>query len=151
MSAAAENSEGLGSARLFGLIRDVLPYAGLVLLVAYFSFASDYFFNSRNFERLATDSATLILVALGMTLVILVAEIDLSVGAVVALLSVIAAQTMAAGVPWYGAVLVAVAIGMTIGLVNGVITVIGQIPSFIVTLGMMAIANGLAHRSEELV
>lgn len=131
--------------RVFGLIRDILPYAGLILLIIYFSFASDFFLNTRNFERLATDSATLILVALGMTLVILLGEIDLSVGAVVALLAVIAAQVMAAGVPWYGAVLIAIAIGMTIGLVNGIITVIGQIPSFIVTLGMMAIANGLAY------
>lgn len=133
------------AAGLFTLVRDILPYAGLILLVVYFSFASEFFLNMRNFERMATDSATLILVALGMTLVILVAEIDLSVGAVVALLSVIAAQVMAAGMPWPAAVLVAITIGMTIGIVNGVITVIGQIPSFIVTLGMMAIANGLAY------
>lgn len=131
--------------QIFALIRDVLPYAGLILLIVYFSFASDFFLNTRNFERLATDSATLILVALGMTLIILLGEIDLSVGAVVALLSVIAAQVMASGVPWYGAVLVALVIGMAIGFINGAITVIGQIPSFIVTLGMMAIANGLAY------
>lgn len=130
---------------LLRLMRDVLPYVGLIALIVYFSLASDFFLNTRNFERLATDSATLILVALGMTLVILIAEIDLSVGAVVALLSVIAAQAMAAELPWYGAVLITVAIGVTTGLVNGVITVIGQIPSFIVTLGMMAIANGLAY------
>ena len=142
----ADTREQTGTAplSLAGLVRDVLPYAGLILLVAYFSFASDFFFNTRNFERLATDSATLILVALGMTAVILIAEIDLSVGAVVALLSVIAAQVMAAGMPWYAAVAVALTVSVTIGLVNGVITVIGQIPSFIVTLGMMAIANGLA-------
>ena len=134
-----------GHTRLFTLLRDLLPYAGLIALIVYFSFASDFFLNTRNFERLITDSATLILVALGMTLVILLGEIDLSVGAVVALLSVIAAQALASGVPWYGAVLIAILIGTAIGLVNGVITVIGQIPSFIVTLGMMAIANGLAY------
>lgn len=145
MSAPAPMAAPSGASRLFAVVRDVLPYAGLIVLIVYFSFASDFFLNTRNFERMATDSATLILVALGMTLVILVAEIDLSVGAVVALLAVIAAQVMAAGMPWYAAVMVAVTIGMAIGLVNGAITVIGEIPSFIVTLGMMAIANGLAY------
>ncbi|MEN0001867.1 MAG: ABC transporter permease [Pseudomonadota bacterium] len=143
-SATDQSSIGAGRKAIL-IIRDVLPYAGLILLIVYFSFASDFFLNTRNFERLATDSATLILVALGMTLVILLGEIDLSVGAVVALLSVIAAQAMAAGFPWYGAAVIAVIAGMTIGLANGVITVVGQIPSFIVTLGMMAIANGLGY------
>ncbi|MBO6757259.1 MAG: ABC transporter permease [Roseibium sp.] len=135
------------TARTHGLaqwVRDLLPYAGLVLLIVYFSFASDFFFNLRNFERLATDSATLILVALGMTLVILVAEIDLSVGAVVALLSVVVAQAMAAGIPWHLSVLLILCLSVLIGAFNGVITVIGQIPSFIVTLGTMAIATGAA-------
>ncbi|MBO6637841.1 MAG: ABC transporter permease [Roseitalea sp.] len=144
MNADADAMDGGRTRRAARLLRDLLPYLGLILLVAYFSLASDFFFNARNFERLVTDSATLILVALGMTLVILVAEIDLSVGAVVALLSVILAQAMAAGLPWPVAVLLTVLAAMAIGTLNGVITVIGQIPSFIVTLGMMAIATGLA-------
>ncbi|MGY6547767.1 MAG: ABC transporter permease [Roseinatronobacter sp.] len=125
-------------------LRDLLPYAGLVLVVVYFSHATEFFLNTRNFERLVTDSATLMLVAFGMTMVILLGEIDLSVGAVVALLSVILAQLMVAGMGWPLAVLVVLLIGMGIGGLNGVITVIGDIPSFITTLGVMAIATGLA-------
>ena len=131
--------------RLAGLLRDALPYAGLVAVILFFSLASEFFFNLRNFERLVTDSATLMLTAFGMTLVILLGEIDLSVGAVVSLLSVLLAQIMAAGVPWPLAVAAALAIGVAIGGLNGVLTVLGDIPSFIVTLGMMAVATGLAY------
>ena len=126
------------------LIRNLLPYAGLIALVVFFSISSDYFLNARNFERLITDSATLIIVSMGMTLVILLGEIDLSVGAVVALLSVVLAQMMAAGLGWPVAVLLTVLFAAGIGFANGAITVIGQIPSFIVTLGTLAIATGLA-------
>jgi ribose/xylose/arabinose/galactoside ABC-type transport system permease subunit len=131
--------------RLAGLLRDALPYAGLIAVILFFSLASEFFFNLRNFERLVTDSATLMLTAFGMTLVILLGEIDLSVGAVVSLLSVLLAQIMAAGVPWPLAVAAALAIGVAIGGLNGVLTVLGDIPSFIVTLGMMAVATGLAY------
>lgn len=133
-----------GQRRLARLMRDALPYAGLVAVVVFFSLASDFFFNLRNFERLVTDSATLMLVAFGMTLVILLGEIDLSVGAVVALLAVILAQIMDAGFSWPLAVLAVLGLGFAIGLLNGVVTVLGDIPSFIVTLGMMAIATGLS-------
>jgi ribose transport system permease protein len=131
--------------RVAGLLRDALPYAGLIAVIVFFSLTSEYFLNLRNFERLVTDSATLMLVAFGMTLVILLGEIDLSVGAAVSLIAVILAQVMDAGAAWPIAVAAALATGLLIGLVNGTITVLGDIPSFIVTLGMMAVATGLAY------
>ncbi|MEM8823092.1 MAG: ABC transporter permease [Pseudomonadota bacterium] len=130
--------------RIASILRDALPYAGLIAVVIFFSLSSEFFLNFRNFERLVTDSATLMLVAFGMTLVILLGEIDLSVGAVVSLLAVILAQMMAAGWAWPLAVLAILLLGITIGGLNGVITVIGDIPSFIVTLGVMAVATGLS-------
>jgi ribose/xylose/arabinose/galactoside ABC-type transport system permease subunit len=131
-------------ARLAGVIRDVLPYAGLILLILFFALSSDFFFNTRNFQRLATDSATLMLAAFGMTLVILIGEIDLSVGAVTALLSVVVAQLMAAGMGWPSATMLVLLLGLSIGIINGAITIYGRIPSFIVTLGMFAVATGMA-------
>jgi ribose transport system permease protein len=131
--------------RLAGLLRDALPYAGLIAVLVFFSLTSEFFLDLRNFERLVTDSATLMLVAFGMTLVILLGEIDLSVGAAVSLISVILAQVMDAGAAWPVAVIAAVLAGLLIGLLNGTVTVLGDIPSFIVTLGMMAIATGLAY------
>ncbi len=127
------------------LLRDLMPWLGLLALVLFFAFSSEYFLNLRNFQRLATDSAALMLVAFGMTLVILVGEIDLSVGAVASLLAVVLAQIMAQGVDWPLAVLAVLVLGTLIGLFNGFVTVIGQIPSFIVTLGVLAIATGLAY------
>lgn len=140
---AAETQPRAG-ARIAGLLRDILPYAGLIAVLVFFSLSSEFFLNFRNFERLVTDSATLMLVAFGMTLIILLGEIDLSVGAVVSLLAVILAQLMAAGLPWPFAVLAVLGIGLLLGLFNGLVTVIGDIPSFIVTLGMMAVATGLS-------
>ncbi len=131
--------------RIAALARDLLPYAGLVAVIVVFSLSSEFFLNLRNFERLVTDSATLMLAAFGMTLVILLGDIDLSVGAVVALLAVVLAQLMDAGTGWPLAVAAVLGLGTAIGLVNGMLTVLGRIPSFIVTLGMMAIATGLAY------
>lgn len=144
MSAEGATARPMDGRRIAGLLRDLLPYAGLVAVVVFFALSSEFFFNMRNFERLVTDSATLMLVAFGMTLVILLGEIDLSVGAVVSLLAVILAQMMDGGVSWPLAVLAILLLGLVIGLVNGVITAVGDIPSFIVTLGMMAIATGLS-------
>lgn len=124
-------------------VRDAMPYLGLLLLVAFFAVASEHFLNLRNVQRLAVDSATLMVVAFGMTLVILVGEIDLSVGAVAVLLTVVLAQLMAGGWSWPLAVLAVLALGVGIGLLNGLLTVVGRIPSFIVTLGTLAIATGL--------
>ena len=130
--------------RLARSLRDAMPFLGLLALIAFFAASSEYFLNLRNFQRLATDSATLMLVAFGMTLIILVAEIDLSVGALVALLSVVLAQLMAGGMGWPLAVALVLGLSVGIGALNGAITVIGQIPSFIVTLGTSAVATGLA-------
>lgn len=142
MTRAAPGVRGPGLARL---IRDLLPYAGLLGVIVFFALSSEYFLNLRNFERLVTDSATLMLVAFGMTMVILLGEIDLSVGAVVSLLAVILAQIMEAGAGWPLAVAAVLALGILIGALNGALTVLGDIPSFIVTLGVMAIATGLAY------
>lgn len=132
-------------AALLRRLRDAMPYAGLALVILYFSLASEFFLDLRNFERLAVDSAPLMLAAFGMTLVILLGEIDLSVGAVAALLAVVLAQLMAAGAGWPLAVALVVVLGTGIGAVNGALTVLGRIPSFIVTLGTFAIGTGLAY------
>jgi ribose/xylose/arabinose/galactoside ABC-type transport system permease subunit len=144
MTAAPAAAPRSAAVRAAGLARDLLPWLGLVVLIVFFSVASEYFLNVRNFQRLATDSATLVLVAMGMTLVILLGEIDLSVGAVTALLSVLIAQMLAAGIPWPLAVGLTLVLSSSIGLVNGALTVLGGIHSFVVTLGMNAVATGLA-------
>ena len=126
-------------------LRDLAPWAALLALVVFFALSSEHFLNLRNLERLAVDSATLMLVAFGMTLVILLGEIDLSSSAVVPLLCVVLALLMQGGLGWPAAALLVLLAGLGIGLLNGGLTVWGQIPSFIVTLGTMAVATGLAY------
>jgi ribose transport system permease protein len=130
---------------LVSRLRDLLPVLALTILLVGFSLASPFFLDPVNFRNLATDSATLMLCAFGMALVILLGEIDLSVGAVISLLSVGLAQVMLLGVPWPLAVLTILLAGAAVGLLNGVVTVVGRVPSFIVTLGAGGVAGGLAY------
>jgi len=95
--------------------------------------------------------STNLTLGVGLTLVIIAAEIDLSVGRLTALTNVsfalalhVASQSGWGGAVWVVAVLVALGVGSLIGLANGVGTVLGRVPSFIVTLGTFMVAYGLA-------
>jgi ribose/xylose/arabinose/galactoside ABC-type transport system permease subunit len=83
--------------------------------------------------------------ALGSTIVILTEEIDLSIGAVEGLGAVVAAILIIQhGVAWPIGIAITVAAGLTIGVFNGLVTTLFNIPSFIVTLGMLGVVSGLA-------
>jgi ribose/xylose/arabinose/galactoside ABC-type transport system permease subunit len=133
------------AARWAGRLRDALPVLGLLGLVAWFTSASPYFLDTVNATNLLTDAATLLVCAFGMTLVILVGEIDLSVAAMISVLCVVLARLLAAGLPWPLVLVLVLLAGAGIGLLNGALTVYGDIPSFIVTLGTASIATGLAY------
>ena len=90
------------------------------------------------------QAALLMVVSIGATFVIIAGELDLSVGAVVGLISVVVPTLLAAGTPMPISVLVALVIGAAVGFANAAITLGLQVPSFITTLGMMAIVSGLA-------
>ena len=81
--------------------------------------------------------------AIGMTLVILAGQIDLSVGSALALCAVIAAWVSQMGWPTPFAFLAPILVGTSIGLLNGVIVAYGRIHSILVTLGMMTLLRGL--------
>lgn len=100
------------------------------------------FFTQRNLINVTRQIAVNGILAVGMTLVILIGGIDLSVGSVIALTGVIVAQLQGWGTPL--AVSLTLLAGVTIGSVNGFLTTKFKIPSFIITLGMMTIARGLA-------
>lgn len=94
--------------------------------------------------RLLLDNyAATFIGAVGMTLVILSGQIDLSVGSALALCAVIAAQVSQMGWPIPLAFLAAIGAGTLIGLINGVIVAYGRIHAILVTLGMMTILRGL--------
>jgi ribose transport system permease protein len=122
------------------------PFLILVLLVIAMSIASPVFFTERNLQNLSVQSASICILALGMLLVILTRGIDLSVGSVLSLCSVVGASVydgrFSSGLWVIAAMCVT---GTVIGAVNGTIYVKGRIPSpFIVTLAMLSVASGLA-------
>ena len=136
----------------------------LILFVIIIVFAlreGSSFFNARNFNDIIIDSSQLVVLSVGMTFVIIAAGIDLSVGSILVLSSVVAAQvtialsgsaqdiakfqfpTQNVGIPI--GLLAGVATGLLCGLVNGLLITRLQVPAFIVTLGMLGIALGFGQ------
>jgi ribose/xylose/arabinose/galactoside ABC-type transport system permease subunit len=114
-----------------------------LMLIAGLSLLSDRFLTSSNQINILRQATINGIVAVGMTLVILTAGIDLSVGSVLALSAVIGADLLKRGIPVPVAVLAALGVGALAGLVNGIIITRGKIPPFIATLGMLTVARGL--------
>lgn len=126
--------------------RTLIQYAGLlcvlVVLVAVFGMLSDNFLQTPTFISIANQIPDLTLVAVGMTLVLIVGGIDLSVGSVLALSSaVLGALMVDHGYSLWAAIPFCVLTGAACGLFNGTVSVLARIPSFIVTLGMLEIAR----------
>ena len=111
--------------------------------------AGDRFSSTDNALTILRLAATIGVVSIGMTFVIIGGGIDLSVGAIVALSSVwcttVSTQTMAADTHWSVMVLVALIVGAACGLINGILIAYGNIVPFIATLAMLASARGLAE------
>jgi len=122
----------------------------LVGVIAVFSILSfNDFFTVSNARNIATDAAVLLVLAVGLTYVIITAGIDLSVGSVLVFSGVIAAKLMnTVGGNGWGVIVVgllaALASGITWGLLNGFLVAHAKIPPFIVTLGTLGMALGAA-------
>jgi ribose/xylose/arabinose/galactoside ABC-type transport system permease subunit len=122
------------------------PLAAVVaLLFAGLSFTSPYFLNAGNLTVVSRQIGLALIISVGMTFVILIAGIDLSVGSVIALVSVLVGIFMVdMGITPVLAVFFALLAGSALGLVNGLIIAVGGLPAFVATLGMLAVAKGLA-------
>lgn len=104
------------------------------------------FFSLYNFKTILTQTVIVAIGALGMTMIIVSAGIDLSVGSVIALTSVIAAVLINENWALPAVIALCVAVGGLTGLVNGSIIAGFRMTPFIVTLGMLGIARGMAKR-----
>jgi len=133
--------------------RTVLREAGigvaLVALVGVFAMLSPIFLTPTNITNIFTQISINVILAVGMTFVILIGGIDLSVGSVMAFCAVVAGtvlklEGLSVGPAIALALLASVAVGAMCGLANGAISAYWAIPSFIVTLGMLNIARGAA-------
>jgi ribose transport system permease protein len=127
-----------------------LVIALVLLIIVGVVSAGERFASIDNMLTILRLASVIGVVSIGMTFVIIGGGIDLSVGAIVALASVwattLATQTMAEDTHWIVMVFVALAVGASCGLINGVLTAYGRIAPFIVTLAMLASARGLAER-----
>lgn len=126
--------------------RQNIIYFGFVALFVIFAITlgDQGFTQSNNLLNIVRQTATISVMAVAMTFVIGAAEIDLSVGSVAGLSSVICAMALHS----YGLVpgiLAGLGIGMVVGVINGFLVVGVGIPSFLVTLGMLGIAHGTAQ------
>ena len=113
-----------------------------ILLVIYFQSTAPAFLSWSNIANLVVFAATIAILAAGEVMVIICGEFDLSVGMVYALAPFVMFNAHEAGVPYVLAIVLGMAAGAVVGLVNGLITVKLQIPSFITTLGTLFIING---------
>lgn len=127
------------------LLSGGLLYLAFAVLIVIFAVASPVFLTPENFANIGRQTTLVSIMAVGMTLVIISGEFDLSVGSAMALAGVCAAIAMQNfGNVWIVGAIVALATGALVGLVNGLMTTLLSIPSFLITLGSLSIARGLA-------
>jgi ribose transport system permease protein len=131
------------------LLRDAGIGLALVALIVFFALTTQHFLSPNNISNILTQITINLILAIGMTFVILIGGIDLSVGSMLALCAVVAGSVMT--IPDQSvfqavtlATLAAVATGAVCGFLNGWISAFWKLPSFIVTLGMLNIARGAA-------
>jgi ribose transport system permease protein len=116
----------------------------LVLMGVVLALGTPGFFTTANLTNVALQVAVLMIVALGMTLIILTEGIDLSLGPVLGLCGVAASLMIVAGYPLIAAVAAALLIGMCFGVLNGTLIAVIGMPPFIVTLGSFGIVQSIA-------
>ena len=116
----------------------------LISLIIIFSIFSEYFLTSRNLLNITRQISINLIVAIGMTFVIITGEIDLSVGSIAALAGVATGWVIVSTSSIFLGIMAGIFVGVLIGLLNGVLTVYGKVQSFIVTLAMLGLARGLA-------
>jgi len=138
---------------LRALLNTAGPLAGLLLIYLLFVLIGPRSFSSlQNLETIARQTAIIGTAALGMTLVIIAGGIDLSVGSIIALVTVVIAATLQAGAGPAVAALAGIAAGTLCGFVNGLLITSLRIVPFIVTLGTLLLlrgaAKGMAHEQK---
>ena len=123
------------------------PFVGLILVIAIFALLTESparYLSPFNLRIVLAQTVIVALGAIGMTMIIVSGGIDLSVGSVIALASVVTALGLRAGWPPAMAVIAGVCVGGLVGLINGLIITGLRVVPFIATLGMLGIARGMS-------
>ena len=130
-----------------GLLADYLGLSvALGVLVLIFSVSTRNFFSADTFRTIANQIPAAVLIATAMTYVLVIAEIDLSVGSVLGLCGAVVGVAITQWrAPLWLALGAGVVTGLACGAFNGLVSLRWRLPSFIVTLGMLEMARGCAH------
>lgn len=122
--------------------REAGVFIALVLMCVFLSVTTDTFLSSRNLLNVGRQVSLLGIMAVGMSFVLITAEVDLSVGSTYALSGLITGILIVQQWTLIPAIVVGLALGALVGLINGVLSTYGRLPSFITTLGMLSIVRG---------
>lgn len=133
------------NANLGASLKKMGPLLGLILLSAGLSIASPNFLTASNLFSVLRQVSYSGLIAFGMTFVILIGGIDLSVGAVLALVGIVTAGLIQSGMDPILASCIGLLLGAACGAVNGLLVSVGRIAPFIATLATMILYRGIAQ------
>jgi ribose transport system permease protein len=136
-----KNSGGKDLISIASLVRGL----SVLIIVVILSIVNQDFLSITNLMNILRQATILVVLALGITYVLLTAGIDLSVGGVMALVGCMTAQLLVQNVPIPIAIGIGLLIGAIMGAANGFLVGVIGIPAFVATYGMMWIAEGLAH------
>ena len=128
--------------------KDYVVYIFFIFVIAFFAFTvGDIgFLTLNNLFNITRSTSMIVVMAVAMTFVISAGELDLSVGSTAALAALASALTMQSGYGIAVGILAGVFCGLLVGLINGFFVTVVNIPSFLVTLGMMQFIRGLDMR-----
>ena len=125
--------------------RPYMLYIAFLILLVVFSLSSPWFLSVENFLNIGRQTTLVSIIAVGMTFVIVARQIDLSVASTLALSGMAAALAMShVNNSWVVGAVAGLGTGALVGLLNGILTTQLSIPSFLVTLGTLSMARGLA-------
>jgi rhamnose transport system permease protein len=129
-------------------LREIGIVVALGVAVVFFAIRAPNFLTADNWQDIAKDVAIVVVVGVGETMVVLTRNIDLSVGSMVGLTAFICADTLAQHneAPLVLIALLAMGVGLVLGLVNGLLVVVGRIPAIIATLATLAIYRGISFQ-----
>ena len=134
--------------KVLGKSKGILNQIGLIGVIAalciIFTFLNSTFIAGANLMNIVRQSAVMIIVAMGVTFVMISGELDLSIGGVACLTGMVVSKMLTSGVSMAISILAGLLLGAFFGLVNGVLTTKFKLPSMIVTLATMNLANGSA-------
>lgn len=129
----------------FSSMRELLLVAFVIVLCIVWTVMNPQFISMNNITNILRQASYTAIATVGMTMVIIIGEIDLSAGSLVCASGLAGAMVCKSTGNLFLAVLAALAVGVAVGIVNGVLCAVGKLPGFIATLASQTVLRGLAY------